>query len=116
MSLLRDRAIEVSFASSFSVRRPAAARAWFVRLTSCDSEAELNSLALQARVERGAARTPREVRAKAIATNVARRRGSPERAVAADFAGTGGASRTIVNGRVSLGIAGWGAGVCVDRR
>src|SRR5215212_1879444 len=76
MSLLRPRAIEVSFESTLSERRPAAARAWFVRLMSFDSDAELNVFASQARVEWGAANRPSAVIAKATAVIVAKRVGS----------------------------------------
>src|SRR6266545_4010140 len=73
MSLLRQRAIEVSAESTFSDRRPAFALDWFVRAMSCCSEAELNVPELQARVEAGATRIPIEVRANETAVKRARR-------------------------------------------
>src|SRR5215213_3396197 len=79
MSLLRQRAIEVSLESTFSARRPAAARAWFVRLTSFDSEAELNEFAAQPSAVGGTARTPTEVRTNATNVRTAKRRGSANR-------------------------------------
>src|SRR6476660_9791108 len=76
MSLLRDRAIAVNVESTRRDRRPADARAWFVRLTSCRSDDELNVLADQASVAEGSDSTPIEVAAKARTTSIARRRGS----------------------------------------
>jgi hypothetical protein len=48
MSLLRQRAIDVSVASTFSAFSPADARERFVRLTSSFSDDELNAPASQA--------------------------------------------------------------------
>jgi hypothetical protein len=48
MSLLRHRAIEVNAESTFSALSPADARDWFVRLTSCFSDEELNEPASHA--------------------------------------------------------------------
>src|SRR5689334_9300180 len=76
MSLLRQRAIEVSVESTLRERRPADARAWFVRLTSCDSEAELKLLASHASVVAGTARMPTDVAANATTSIAAKRRGA----------------------------------------
>src|SRR3954454_7067870 len=76
MSLLRQRAMAVSLESTLRERSPFAARAWFVRLTSCDSEPELKLLTSQASVARGVASTPIEVNRKATAIITAARRGS----------------------------------------
>src|SRR5881392_3045369 len=93
MSLLRQRAMAVSLESTLSERSPFAARAWFVRLTSCDSEAELKLLTSQASVARGVASRPIEVSRKAIAIITAARRGSARgrvALVAPDIGGAGG--------------------------
>src|SRR5580765_2883994 len=58
MSLLRQRATEVRVESIFRARRPAAARAWLVRLTSWRSDVELKLLASQAYVGPALASSP----------------------------------------------------------
>src|SRR5215210_4823998 len=77
MSFERYRAIEVRAESTLSARRPAFARDWFVSATSCCSEAELNAPASQAKVAAGAASSPIELAAKAIATAIGARRDQP---------------------------------------
>src|SRR5262245_26944853 len=77
MSLLRQRAIEVSVESTFSARSPAEARDWFVRLTSFFSDDEPYEPASQASAVRGTARTPTDVTAKANASPIARRPRAP---------------------------------------
>ena len=74
MSLLRQRAIEASAESHWSVRRPALARAWFVSAKSWRSDVELNPLALQPSVVAGVARTPNELAASAMASSGPSRR------------------------------------------
>src|SRR3954463_4992931 len=76
MSLLRERAIAVSFESTLSDLSPAAARAWLVIVTSCDSDAELNAFVSQPRAERGTDRIPIAVTVNAISRSAANRRGS----------------------------------------
>ena len=77
MSLLRDRAMAVSFASTLSAFRPAAARDWFVRATSCFSDEELNVFELQAFVGPAATSRPTEVTTNANSVASVTRRGSP---------------------------------------
>src|SRR5687768_14012498 len=75
MSLLRDRAIEVRVESTLSDLRPAAARDWLVRATSCLSDVVLYWPELHASVGRGATSRPTAVIANARATSSAKRRG-----------------------------------------
>src|SRR5258705_9868881 len=98
MSLLRERAIAVSFESTLRALRPAAARAWFVRLTSFDSDVELKLFTSQANVVRGAASSPTDVRMNAIATIATTRRGSPRTVAGRLRAGPGAAARTVIGG------------------
>src|SRR5215208_1141751 len=79
MSLLRDRAIAVSFESTRRARRPADARDLFVSDTSSRSEAELNVFALQPRAGLGATRSPTAVTANATRIRATKRRGSRSR-------------------------------------
>src|SRR4029077_18029770 len=67
MSLLRQRATDVRVESSLSALRPAAARLWLVRATSCRSEEDEADPALQARVDDGVARLNADVARKATA-------------------------------------------------
>ena len=69
MSLLRQRATEVSVESTLSALRPAAARLWLVRAISCFSEAEEAEPALQASVADGVARLKTAVAMNAMATS-----------------------------------------------
>src|SRR3954447_14199896 len=103
MSLLPQRAIDVRVASIFSERRPADARAWFVRLTSCRSDVELKLFALQPRVVDGAARTPTEVRPNANASIARNRRGRRVSAGAASGGLVAVSGVTNIDGLVPCG-------------
>src|ERR687889_437824 len=103
MSLLRQRAIAVSFESTFNDFRPADARAWLVRLTSFDSDAELNVLGSHAAAWRGLAIRPIEVRTNATRTIATARRGAPG-TVAGSLARDGRtAVDSLIGGLVSCG-------------
>src|SRR6266536_1331262 len=73
MSLLRQRATDVSVESTLSVRRPALARARLVKATSCDSAVESNAPLSQARLRAGVARVAMEVSPNRSAVASARR-------------------------------------------
>src|SRR6476469_2375322 len=103
MSLLRERAIDVSVESTLRERRPAEARAWFVRLTSCDSDAELNALMSQARVVRGAASRPTEVRPNARAVIRRTRRRPAGRAVRRSATRGRAVGARVIGGAVPFG-------------
>src|SRR6188474_407179 len=92
MSLLRQRAIDVSVESTLSARSPAEARDLLVRLTSCFSDDELYEPASHARTGRGTASRPIEVIAKAIASRIARRARTPAACRAVAIGRTAGAS------------------------
>ncbi len=79
MSLLRQRATEVRVESTLRDGRPAFARARLVRLTSCDSDEELNDELSQPKVRDGAANAKTEVIANSAATAIASRRGDEVR-------------------------------------
>src|SRR2546426_2545133 len=68
MSLLRQRAMEVSAESTLRAGSPRLVRAWLVRATSCDSAAELKELASQPSARPGAAKRPRALSTNAMAT------------------------------------------------
>src|SRR6476660_8536782 len=80
MSFARQRATTRRSVSSLRDLRPADARAWFCIAIKDDSDAELNSPALQAKVAGGAANSPSEVVANASARMAGRRRRLPARA------------------------------------
>src|SRR5215212_3707964 len=115
MSLLRQRAMAVSFESTFRALNPADARAWFVRLTSLDSEAELKLLTSQANVVLGAANSPTAVRAKATAVTMANRRGSDSKVRSSSGARRAGSAWAVIGGQVSCGRQ-VGSPVSFDRR
>ena len=94
MSLLRDRAIEARVESTCRARRPAEARAWFVRLTSCRSDVELNVFGDQASVVEGSDSTPIEVAAKASDDE----HGEAPRVATEELRRTAGRGRTGGNG------------------
>src|SRR5438034_4088222 len=73
MSLLRQRAIDVSAESTFSAGRPLLARAWFVSVMSSDSSAGLNVFADQPKTCPGVANTPSVLSANAAATSAPER-------------------------------------------
>src|SRR5690349_20627290 len=109
MSLLRHRAMDVIAESTLSALSPGAARAWFVSLTSCDSEPELNAFTSQPSVVRGDARSPIEV-----SVNAARIRSSSRRGAGATVEDAVRAGRTAVASSIdgwSLVGAGWGTGL-----
>src|SRR6266850_4721478 len=109
MSLLRQRAIEASLESTFRALRPAAARAWFVRLTSWASEPELNALTSHAKVARGAASNPTEVRAKASIVMTARRRGLAVGAIRKRVRALGrAAGAKFIDSVGPVRVTGWG--------
>src|SRR6185369_5761900 len=103
MSLLRQRAIAVSFESTLRGLRPAAARAWFVRRTRVASEVELKLLTLQASVVRGAASNPADDRRNAIAVIAANRRGSARKEARRPRVGRRAADWTVIGSEVSCG-------------
>src|SRR5689334_11405676 len=109
MSLLRQRAIAVSFESTLSALSPAAARAWFVRLTSWASEPELKALTSQASVVRGVPSRPIAVRANATRTRSANRRAAA-RGPRGSRRGLRMALGAIIDDGLSWG-AGWGTGL-----
>src|SRR6476660_4944922 len=79
MSLLCQRATDVSVESTLRALSPALARLRLVRVTRSDSDAELNDPALQARVAAGAAKAKIEVIANSNATARAVVRGEVRR-------------------------------------
>ena len=91
MSLLRQRATEVSRESTLSERSPALARARLVRLTRADSDDELNAPASQPRADDGWARAKTDDTPNTSTIAIAIRRG--DEAVASS-------SRTARPGRV----------------
>src|SRR5436190_17534752 len=103
MSLLRQRAIETSVESTLSAFSPAEARAWFVSVTSCDSDDELKLLMSQASADRGVARIPTEVRTNATAVTMTSRRESPTKLARKDGREGRGTLGTIIGGLVSCG-------------
>src|SRR5258706_3804430 len=115
MSLLRERAIAVSLASTLRDLRPAAARAWLVRLTSVDSEPELKLFASQASAVRGGASRPTEVRRNARAVITAKRRGSAWKKARTSRCGRRAADWTVIGGAVSCRRR-EGSPVCFDPR
>src|SRR5258705_4010844 len=98
MSLLRDRAIAVSLASTLRALRPCCARARFVSVTSVDSDAELKLLLSQANDARGVASSPTDVRMNAIASITAKRRGSARSIERSSRDGRRAADWTIIGG------------------
>src|SRR5690242_3442255 len=117
MSLLRQRAMAVSFESTLRERSPRAARAWFVRLMSFASDAELRAFASQASVARGAARSPAADSRNATAVSAAMRREARAPRAAARFgsASAGG----LTGGCDNAGDLSWapaGEPVSGDRR
>src|SRR6476660_1354848 len=100
MSLLRERAIDVSRESTLSARRPAEARAWLVNRTRSASDDESKLLTDQANVVRGAASSPTDVRMKAIAIIATKRLGSA-RSAGKPRGGREAASGIIIGGSIS---------------
>src|SRR4029079_6150278 len=88
MSLLRQRATEVSRESTLSERSPALARARLVRLTRVDSDDELNDPASQPRAEDGWASATTDDRPKTSTIARAIRRGAEDAASSSRAGGT----------------------------
>ncbi len=96
MSLLRQRATDVSVESTLSALSPAAARLWLVSATSCFSEADEYAPSDQASVAAGAA---------SVKTDVARNATAMSRALGRV------PSRLARDMRNGSPLAGWGSGV-----
>src|SRR4029078_5434326 len=109
MSFLRQRAIEASLEATFRALKAAAARAWFVRLTSWASDEELNEFASQAKVACGAASSPTDVRANASIVMTARQRGCAASAVRERVGASGRSAGTkFIDSVGPMRVTGWG--------